>query len=238
MMKRLLIFLFSFFIIITANAQELIGAVNMLTNRTLRLAHQKPSKPEDDDDDDDDDDDRNKNYYELLRKNEGLTDSVLKNNASASIQEALDKTLLCIPCGEFIMNAQIYSYNGKFIVIGDVWGMKRNSCLFKVGDKVSWEAYKAGTIISIKNDKKCLVQDLQTGRQKEMEYKDLFIVSDDFYVFKPGDKVSWRVIGRKYKTGVVISIKDDDDKCLVRDDETGKQRMIEFEDLFRLETSE
>ena len=57
----------------TSNAQELVGAVNMLSNRTLRLAHQRPSRPDDDDDDDDDDD--NKFFYELLHKNEGLTET-------------------------------------------------------------------------------------------------------------------------------------------------------------------
>lgn len=232
-MKRFIVFIFAFFMLVASNAQELVGAVNMLSNRTLRLAHQRPSRPDDDDDDDD-----NKFFYELLHKNEGLTETVLKNNAATSIQEALDKTMLCVPCGEYIMNAQIYLYNGKFIVVGDVWGMKRNSCLYKVGDKVSWKEYKAGVIISIKNDYKCLVQDLQTGKQKEMEFHDLFKVGDDFYIFKPGDKVSWRVFGGKYKSGVVISIKDEDDKCLVKEDETGKQRTIYFDELFRMESVE
>ena len=67
-----------------------------------------------------------------------------------------------------------------------------------------------------------------------MDFDDIFKVEKDYSFFKVGDKVSWKVIGGKYKTGVIVSIKDDD-SCLVKDPETGKLKQMEFDDLFKVE---
>ena len=180
---------------------------------------------------------------------------------------------------------QKYSYDNAYVVVGDVYGRKSASCLWQVGDTVSWGGNLAGVIVSIKDEEVCIVKGLLTGKQKEMNfsnifkvnndfhylnvgdtvswgnnlagviisfkddencivksllterhreihYDNVFKVSNDFYYFKIGDKVTWKTSG-KYKTGVIVAIRDED-KCLVKEDETGKQKNIFTDELFRL----
>ena len=212
-MKKFSLFLFVLSMTICANAQQLIGALNLVSNKPINIG------------------DRG---YELLQANTGFNDFAISNNSGTTIQEAVDKAILNVPCGEFIMNAQIFSYDNFFIVVGDVWGKKRNSCLYQIGDRVSWGKNNVGVIVSIKDDDECIVKDSQSGKQKEMDFDDIFKVEKDYSFFKVGDKVSWKVIGGKYKTGVIVSIKDVD-SCLVKDPETGKLKQMEFDDLFKVE---
>ena len=157
-MKKISFFVFLLISTLAANAQQLVGAVNMMTNRNINF----------------------RENYELLQKNTGLDEYVLANNRASSFQEAVDKAVLSVPCGEFIMNAQIYSYENSFVIIGDIWGIKKNSCIYQIGDMVSWGKYKAGEIVSIKNDHECVVKDLQNGSQKDIDFDDLHKVDANF----------------------------------------------------------
>ncbi|MCQ2280570.1 MAG: hypothetical protein MJZ49_07195 [Bacteroidales bacterium] len=201
-------FILAFFLPFSVGAQQLVGAINMLSNRMINF---------------------NK-HYELLQKNITLDDYVIQNNAAATLQEAIDKTVLSVPCGEFIMNAQIYMFDNMFVVVGDVWGEKHNSCLYEIGDLVSWDEKRVGTIISIKNDDECVVKDLQTEQQKNLDFSDIHKVNslENFNFFKVGDRVSFG----KNKYGEVVSIKDEDN-CMVKDLQNGHIKEMEFDDLTR-----
>lgn len=212
-MKKFSLFLFVLSMTICANAQQLIGALNLVSNKPINTC------------------DRD---YELLQVNSGLNDFTIKNNSGHTIQEAVDKAILNVRCGEFITNVQIYSYENSFIVIGDVWGRKRNSCLFQIGDRVSWKKNNVGVIVSIKDEDECIVKDSKSGKQKEIDFDDLIKIEKDYSHFRVGDKVSWKVIGGTYKTGTIVSIKDDDN-CLVKDPDTGKIKQMKFEDLSKIE---
>lgn len=205
-MKRIYLFFLIVVVSFSVTAQQLVGAVNMITNRNIDF----------------------RGNHQLLQKNTGLDEFALTNNRAATFQEAVDKAVLSVPCGEFIMNAQIYSYENSFVIIGDVWGITRNSCLYQIGDKVAWGKYKVGEIVSIKNDDECIVKDLQNGSQKEFDFDDLHKVDDNYAYYKVGDKVTW---GKNNK-GVIVSIKDDDE-CVVQDSQSGKQQEIDFDDLYR-----
>lgn len=202
------------FMTVSASAQQLVGAINMLSNRVIHFS---------------------KNY-ELLQKNITLDEYVLQNFAATTIQEAIDKTVLSVPCGEFIMNAQIYMVDNMFIVVGDVWGEKHNTCLYQVGDLVTFGKNKIGEIVSIKDDDDCMVKDLKNGKIKEMDFDDLTLAKADANQtsFNVGDKVTWKVFGGvTYKTGVIISIKDKS-SCLVKDDQSGSTKEMYFQNLYKL----
>lgn len=202
------------FLTVSASAQQLVGAINMLSNRVIHFS---------------------KNY-ELLQKNITLDDYVLQNFAATTIQEAIDKTVLSVPCGEFIMNAQIYMVDNMFVVVGDVWGEKHNTCLYQVGDLVTFGKKKVGEIVSIKDDDDCMVKDLKNGKVKEMDFDDLTHAKADANQtsFNVGDKVTWKVFGGvTYKTGVIISIKDKS-TCLVQDDQSGNTKEMYFQNLYKL----
>ena len=202
------------FMTVSASAQQLVGAINMLSNRVVYF---------------------NKNY-ELLG-NITLDEYVIQNFAATTIQEAIDKTVLSMPCGEFLMNAQIYMVNNMFVVVGDVWGEKHNTCLYQVGDLVTFGKKKLGEIISIKDDDNCMVKDLKNGKIKEMDFDDLSPAKSDANQtsFNVGDKVTWKVLGGiTYKTGVIISIKNKG-CCLVKEDQTGTTKEIYFQNLYKLE---
>lgn len=207
-LKSLLFFLV-FTLSFTANAQQLIGVLKMITNKPIRF-HEN---------------------YELLKKNKGLSSDVYDNNRGVSIQEAVNKVISTCRCGEFLMNVEIYSYENSYIVIGDIWGVKRNTCLYKVGDKVSWGKRNIGEIISIIDDNECVVKDLRTNRQKEIDFDDLYFAKNQTSKFQVGDKVSWKTLGGVYKTGVIVSIKNEYG-CLVKELDTGKQKEMRNEDLF------
>lgn len=202
------------FMTVSASAQQLVGAINMLSNRVIHFS---------------------KNY-ELLQKNITLDDYVLQNFSATTIQEAIDKTVLSVPCGEFIMNAQIYMVDNMFVVVGDVWGEKHNTCLYQVGDMVTFGKNKIGEIVSIKDDDDCMVKDLKNGKIKEMDFDDLTPAKADANQasFNVGDKVTWKVFGGvAYKTGVIISIKDKS-SCLVKEDQSGSTKEMYFQNLYKL----
>ncbi len=208
-MKKIKVFcIFTVFALasVTTSAQQLVGAINMLSNRTIRFS---------------------KNY-ELLQKNITLDDYAVQNFAATTIQEAIDKTVLSVPCGEFIMNAQIYMFDNMFVVVGDVWGEKHNTCLYQVGDLVSWDEKRVGTIMAIKNDDECVVKDLQTEQQKTIDFSDIHVISslDEFNLFRVGDRVSFG----KNKYGEIVSIKDEDN-CMVKDLQNGRIKEMEFDDI-------
>lgn len=201
------------FMTASVSAQQLVGAINMLSNRVIYF---------------------NKDY-ELLG-NITLDDYVIQNFAATTIQEAIDKTVLSVPCGEYLMNAQIYMINNKFVVVGDVWGEKHNTCLYQVGDLVTFGKNKIGEIVSIKDDDDCMVKDLKNGKIKEMDFDDLSPAKADANQtsFNVGDKVTWKVFGGiTYKTGVIISIKDNS-SCLVKEDQTGNTKEMYFQNLYKL----
>lgn len=196
------------FITVSANAQQLVGSVNMMSNHTIYLNR----------------------HYELLQKSIVLDDYVIQNYAATTIQEAIDKTVMSVACGEFIMNGQVYMIDNMFVVLGDVWGVKHNSCLYQIGDLVSWDEKRVGTIMSIKNDNVCIVKDMQTEQQKEIDFSDLHKINslDEFNLFRIGDRVCFG----KNKYGEIVSIKDEDN-CMVKDLQNGRIKEMEFEELTR-----
>ena len=243
---------FFVFMILTCSveAQQLIGVLRLIADKPISSGRSskgqttstelhvygvfKMETNKSNDDDDDDDKDNFIPEYKLLKKKENLTPEVLEAYKGISIQDAVNRTISSCNCGEFLMNAEIYSYNNAFVVVGDVYGIESASCIFHVGDTVSWGDNLAGVIVNIKNEDVCIVKSLLTERQKEINFSDIFKVSSDFYYFKIGDKISWKV-GGKYKSGVIVAIRDEN-KCLVKDEITGQQKNIYTDELFKMGT--
>ena len=62
-------------------------------------------------------------------------------------------------------------------------------------------------------------------------HDDLYFAKNQTSKFQVGDKVSWKTLGGVYKTGVIVSIKNEYG-CLVKELDTGKQKEMRNEDLF------
>lgn len=135
---------------------EQIGKVNMISNRNIDP----------------------KLDYQVLSTYTSSGGNDLYYSKSETIEDAIDETVRSVPGGEFLMNAKIYLVNGKYYACeGDVWGRKDEISFrgFKVGDKVTWRVfknYKKGTIISLKDDYVCLIEQ-EDGGVIEKSYDDI-----------------------------------------------------------------
>ena len=133
-------------------------------------------------------------------------------------------------CGEFLMNAEIYSYDNAYVVVGDVYGKKIASCFFQVGDNVSWGRDNVGVIVSFDDDE-CVVKKSYTNKLKKVDFDELVLINSEENKFSIGDKVSWKVSGGNYKTGIIVATKNEF-SCLVRESDTDKQKEMRYKDLF------
>lgn len=154
--------LFVLFIIVAAGCSQIkqIGEVNMISTRNI-----DPNLK-----------------YQLISSYSGS--KKLSKSKSTSVEAAIDQTVKDVPGGEFLMNAKIYLVDNKYIAVeGDVWGNAGEQSIkgFKVGTKVTWKnksitsgtKYITGTITALKDNKKCIVRQDETGKSTEMEYDDL-----------------------------------------------------------------
>ncbi|MBO4481346.1 MAG: hypothetical protein J5719_02185 [Bacteroidales bacterium] len=195
----------------STNAQHLIGSLKLITDRPI-IFH---------------------NRYDLLQKNEGLKSDMYDFLRGASIQDAAHKTISSCRCGEFLMNAEIYAYEDSYIVTGDVWGERRNTCLFEIGDIVTWGKKKRalGEILSFKDEDECIVKELRTNKKREMDFDDIYLAKLETREFQVGDKVTWKELFVGYKTGTIIS-KRSEYGYLVKESESGKQKELKADELF------
>ncbi len=134
-----------------------IGKVNMISNRNI-----DPNLK-----------------YSVITTYSGGSERELKKSRAKTIEDALDGTVRKVSGGEFLMNAKIYLVNGQFIAVeGDVWGSatQKNFKGFKVGDRVTWKKlgkFYNGTIIALKDDKTCLIEDDTSDKTIEQLYDDI-----------------------------------------------------------------
>ncbi len=133
-----------------------IGKVNMISNRNIDSGLD----------------------YDVISTYAGGSNKDLKRSKALTIEDAIDETVRNVPGGEFLMNAQIYIVNGKYMAVeGDVWGRATNANHrgFSIGDKVTWKEWgnhKTGTIKALKDTEKCII-DLDEGGTTEQKYDDL-----------------------------------------------------------------
>lgn len=229
----LLFFMFSFY----ANAQQLIGALTVISDKPIFSGFSGSSIRNVEVDTHGVKIESNSNEsglfqnYELLKKKEGLSPAVLESNSGITIQDAVNKVVTSCRCGEVLMNAEIYSYEGSYVVVGDVYGKKLFSCMYQIGDIVSWGKRNMGEIVAIIDEDECVVKDFRTNRQKEIDFDELFFAKTVDAKFQVGDKVSWKGLGGKYMTGVIVSARHEYG-CIVKELETGKQKEMLYEDLY------
>lgn len=145
-MKKLVgVIVCSFVFMSGCTSVELIGEVNMISNRNVDT----------------------KTEYTRLTSYSGGSKRQIKNARSESINDAVAKTVKETPGGEYLMNAKIYFVKGKYYAVeGDVWGVQvkeGNYQGFRLGDKVMWKSllggYNYGVIVAIKDSEKCVVED-------------------------------------------------------------------------------
>jgi hypothetical protein len=126
---------------------------------------------------------------------------------------------------------------------------------FKVGDTVTWKNpkkiraandpdYLTGKITSLKGETSCMVKCNETSETKELLYTDLakvVAVSVTDSGWRVDDKVTWKNpklvknnTDTDYLTGVVISVKDANQSCLVKCTETGQTVEVAFTKLSRI----
>jgi len=162
-MKNLLNFIVIALLLSSCSSIKQIGKVNMISNRNV--------SPE--------------LKYQVLTTYSGGSNKELKKSKATSIEDAIDKTVRKVPGGEFVMNAKIYLVDGKYIAVeGDVWGNANNQSYrsFKVGDNVTWKTksiisgtkFLTGKIVTLKDDKNCLVKvDNETDSTIELSYDEI-----------------------------------------------------------------
>jgi hypothetical protein len=126
---------------------------------------------------------------------------------------------------------------------------------FRAGDTVTWKnpkkirsatdpTYFTGKIVSLKDDETCLVKCDQSGETMELDYTEIAKVSmiNNSATIAPqwkiDDKVTWKnpkkfksIDDPAYLTGVVISVKSDDETCLVKCNESGQTVEVDFDEL-------
>jgi hypothetical protein len=160
-MKKFTFILFVAFLSSCITVKQ-IGKVNMISNRNV---------------------DPNLKYT-IITTYSGGSDSELKKSKATTIEDAVDKTVKKVPGGEFVMNVKIYrvSHGNSgpqfFAVEGDVWGNATHQGFrgFKVGDRVTWKQkgkFYNGTIIALKDDKSCLIEDDTSDKTIEQLYDDI-----------------------------------------------------------------
>lgn len=144
--------------------------------------------------------------YELLKQKEPITSEVLSSRRGASIQEAVNKTISSCRNGEILMNADIYSYENGYVVVGNVYGRKSEAGLFKTGDTVFWGKNNVGVIVSCEDEDECVVRNILTNKSKDVDFDDLTLAEPEMNKFSIGDRVGWRESKKSYKIGIIISI--------------------------------
>lgn len=121
-----------------------------------------------------------KTEYTVLKTYAGYDASELRKLKGKNIQEAINNTVQSVPGGEFLRNVKIYKVGNDFYSVqGDVWGIAGQVASyygFKSGDKVTWKHYNkwyTGIIISLKDNKTCLVKVDNDGDTAELKYEEL-----------------------------------------------------------------
>lgn len=139
-----------------------IGSVNMISTRNIESAAS----------------------YKLIKSYAGSGKSELKKNKAKTVEQAVDAVVRSTPGGEFLKNVKVYVIDSKYYSVeGDVWGVASEITFkgFRAGDRVTWKTHSlangdkfyTGIIISLKDDKKCLVKEDVGGETREIKYEDL-----------------------------------------------------------------
>ncbi len=144
-----------------------IGDLNMISNRNVSVDFQK---------------------YELLKSYAGSESKKelrkeFKKANSKTLESALDYTVKNTAGGEFIANARVYilfKETPRFLVQGDVWGVKGVEPQikgWKIGDKVQFKSgfkvYK-GTISDLRSGEKATIKLESNGILKDVKYEKLY----------------------------------------------------------------
>lgn len=144
-----------------------IGDLNMMSNRNVSMDTQQ---------------------YELLKSYAGSESKSelrkeFKRANSKTLESALDYTVKNTAGGEFLTNVRVYimfKETPRFLVHGDVWGVKGVEPQFKgwkAGDKVqfkSWFKSHKGVITDLRNSQKATVKLDKNGQLKDVKYKKLY----------------------------------------------------------------
>lgn len=125
--------------------------------------------------------------YKLLASYAGEHKKDVKKTAAESIEQAINNVIRKWPGGEFMTNVKLYQVSAfnpkkKYAVAGDVYGIvgkdgnvERSHRGFAVGDVVTWKrfGFKEGTIKTLQDDEKCIVERKKDGRLMRIKYTKL-----------------------------------------------------------------
>ncbi len=129
----------------------------------------------------------NNTEYQLLKSYAGTGKKDLKRNKANSIEDAIDLVVKSTPGGEFLKNVKLYTLskgvlffkNQYYAVEGDVWGVNGNKSFkgFNIGDFVQYKSllgkYRKGKIESLKDDRTCLLLDIEKNKVFEISYDNI-----------------------------------------------------------------
>jgi len=158
-MKNLLLIIAIALTVGACSSIKMVGDINMISSRNVD----------------------SKTDYVLIKTGTDDSKSNFRKNKSATIDQAVNNTVINVPGGEFLKNAKLYTDGKDWAIVGDVWGVKESANVegFRIGDKVliknsilNKEKFSNGEITGFKDRKTCIVK-VGNGALKEISYTDL-----------------------------------------------------------------
>lgn len=116
--------------------------------------------------------------YGLITSYAGSGKKILKRNKAKTIEQAIDNVVRSVPGGEFLKNVKMYRIGDHYAVEGDVWGTTKDISFqgWHKGDNVQWKSNfktRKGQIVSLKDDKVCIVKETESGNVSDVRYENL-----------------------------------------------------------------